>query len=314
MKKKIDYKNKESSFTLIELLMVISIITLLASVLFSYIGSAHAKTRDAVRLSDIKQIGTAANLYYEDTGILPTQIGPGNGGLVPKYLPSEPKDPKTGISYSFTRSSNTLVVGGKFETQMIEDDKDFKIIATAVGDVSPNILCSSQFASSTGCSAGVISGQILGITGGYNKSNNRVIPPVDSISDCSEIQINKNCPSGVSSGCYCGGGILGLNNNKWQIEVSNYGNWYDASGYCSNLISNGFNDWRLPELIEINNELNLIDNDTGVTPIGFQYDRYYWTNTESEFGDGTFLTGYWSYSIGSYPNSKDAGAYFRCVR
>ena len=56
-------------FTLIELLMVISIITLFSSMFFGFVDSARAKSRDAVRLSDMKQIGTAANLYYEDKGI-----------------------------------------------------------------------------------------------------------------------------------------------------------------------------------------------------------------------------------------------------
>jgi len=66
-KKQIDRKG----FTLIELLVVISIISLLATLSYGALQNARAKARDARRVADIKQIATAMNLYYDQSGHYP---------------------------------------------------------------------------------------------------------------------------------------------------------------------------------------------------------------------------------------------------
>lgn len=53
-------------FTLIELLVVIAIIGLLSTLSVVALNSARAKSRDSKRVSDIKQIQTALELYYAD--------------------------------------------------------------------------------------------------------------------------------------------------------------------------------------------------------------------------------------------------------
>jgi type II secretion system protein G len=58
-------------FTLIELLVVISIIGLLATIVMVSLNSAKAKARDARRLSDMKQIQLALEMYYSDYGNYP---------------------------------------------------------------------------------------------------------------------------------------------------------------------------------------------------------------------------------------------------
>lgn len=57
-------KNKTKGFTLIELLVVIAIIGLLSSVVLASMNSARAKARDAVRISSLKTIQNALELYY----------------------------------------------------------------------------------------------------------------------------------------------------------------------------------------------------------------------------------------------------------
>ncbi len=59
-------KKQKQGFTLIELLVVISIIGLLSMISVVALGSARAKARDSRRLTDIKAIGTAIDLYILD--------------------------------------------------------------------------------------------------------------------------------------------------------------------------------------------------------------------------------------------------------
>ena len=86
--KKLRNKNK-LGFTLIELLVVIAIIGLLASVVLLALNSARAKSRDAKRLADIRQIASAMELYFNDVNSYPTVITAGvfsNGIMGPVKL------------------------------------------------------------------------------------------------------------------------------------------------------------------------------------------------------------------------------------
>ncbi len=55
-----------SGFTLVELLVVISIIGLLSSFAVVSLNSARGKARNALRRGDMSQIRTALNLFYDD--------------------------------------------------------------------------------------------------------------------------------------------------------------------------------------------------------------------------------------------------------
>ncbi len=55
---------KKKGFTLIELLVVIAIIGLLATLSVVALNNARERARDSRRVSDIKQIQTALELYY----------------------------------------------------------------------------------------------------------------------------------------------------------------------------------------------------------------------------------------------------------
>jgi prepilin-type N-terminal cleavage/methylation domain-containing protein len=64
-------------FTLIELLVVIAIIGLLSSVVLASLSSARQKSRDAKRLTNVRQLQTALELYANEHG----GIYPGTGGI-----------------------------------------------------------------------------------------------------------------------------------------------------------------------------------------------------------------------------------------
>lgn len=63
--------NNQKGFTLIELLVVIAIIGLLSTLAIVALNSARTKSRDAKRVSDIKQVQTALELYFADQDSYP---------------------------------------------------------------------------------------------------------------------------------------------------------------------------------------------------------------------------------------------------
>jgi len=99
------FKNKNKGFTLIELLVVISIIGLLSSVVLASLNTAREKSRDGKRLSEMKQIQLALEMYYDENGVYPTSDSDGCGGWdignqtyplltnIGTILPQKPRDP-----------------------------------------------------------------------------------------------------------------------------------------------------------------------------------------------------------------------------
>lgn len=63
--------NTEKGFTLIELMVVIAIIGLLSSVVLTSLSQARIKARDARRLSDIRQVQTALEIFNTTYGGYP---------------------------------------------------------------------------------------------------------------------------------------------------------------------------------------------------------------------------------------------------
>ena len=89
---------KNKGFTLIELLVVIAIIGILSSVVLASLNSARKKSRDAKRISDIKQLQLALELYYNDNSAYPTTLAALKTG---GFIPSVPIDPLTTPAYQY---------------------------------------------------------------------------------------------------------------------------------------------------------------------------------------------------------------------
>ena len=60
---------KQKGFTLVELLVVIAIIGLLSTIAFISLNRARAKARDAKRVSDVRELQSALELYYNDQAL-----------------------------------------------------------------------------------------------------------------------------------------------------------------------------------------------------------------------------------------------------
>ena len=111
----------KKGFTLIELLVVIAIIALLSTLSVVALNSARVKSRDARRLSDIKQIRTALEMYFDNHQLYPSSsdgvlLGAGDfaclnsdgwktaGCTGTVYMQNVPQDPKpsTNHKYAYT--------------------------------------------------------------------------------------------------------------------------------------------------------------------------------------------------------------------
>lgn len=115
-------------FTLIELLVVIAIIGLLSSVVLASLNGARKKGRDARRVSDLKQLQVALELYYSDNGAYPvlTTVNTTMAGFVTALtplvtggdVPNIPTDPNTtGIYYYKSTAGGTFYcLGATLET------------------------------------------------------------------------------------------------------------------------------------------------------------------------------------------------------
>lgn len=96
-------------FTLIELLVVIAIIGILSSVVLASLNSARKKGRDARRISDVKQIQLALELYYDTNQSYPVGNGAASTTLTSlvssSFISSIPQDPTNAGSYVYSYSS-----------------------------------------------------------------------------------------------------------------------------------------------------------------------------------------------------------------
>ncbi len=127
------HKSTNKGFTLVEMIVVVAVIGILASIVYANFGAARAAARDDVRKSALKEMQLSLELYRAQYGTYPVTgcgagasawAGPGpvgsfpSGqscndyipGLVPDFIPSLPTDPnrenEAGIGYYY-RSDGT---------------------------------------------------------------------------------------------------------------------------------------------------------------------------------------------------------------
>jgi general secretion pathway protein G len=86
-------KKQKRAFTLAELLVVIVIIGILASIAVVSLQQSRKNARDVKRLADVKEIRTALELYFNDNHSYPESI---DGGIADEnniYLATIPIAP-----------------------------------------------------------------------------------------------------------------------------------------------------------------------------------------------------------------------------
>jgi len=162
MKKYKDYlfsrcaRNK--GFTLIEMLIVITIISLLASLILVGMGGARAKARDARRIADLHNVQNALELYFSQNGRYPassdwatlitTLTGAGIG------VSQVPKDPLNNTTYYYRYGADTngtdYVLGAQLEQCDIALKSDIDGTVYSI-DCSDNATCANTDTSKVYC-------------------------------------------------------------------------------------------------------------------------------------------------------------------
>lgn len=164
MTKKILLKAKSSKlkakagFTLIEMLVVIAIIGILSSVTLIGLNSARKQGRDARRLTDLKQVATALELYFQQNSTYPKGVTAWSGttGTTLKTILSSfgtiPDDPLcpgggtcsawTNYTYACDSTCTNYVLRARLETNhsVLANDVDGTVYNVACDDAS-NYYC-----------------------------------------------------------------------------------------------------------------------------------------------------------------------------
>ncbi len=97
--------NWRTGFTLVELLVVISIIGTLVAILLPNFMGARERARDAQKIQDAYAIKNALRMYYNDNQAYPTPKGVGQTVTLTNYMaPSG-----LGYTYSQTNTDNFVI-------------------------------------------------------------------------------------------------------------------------------------------------------------------------------------------------------------
>jgi general secretion pathway protein G len=136
---------RESGFTLLELLIVIVIIGILAVLIIPNLTSGPQRARDAQRKSDLRNMKTALETYFNDSNAYPSGNYAGLPAVLqPNYIKTVPFDPKGGTSsapgyvYTPTCAGTPSVCTSYVIDATVENgnDKDIKSGTTNTYEVS----------------------------------------------------------------------------------------------------------------------------------------------------------------------------------
>lgn len=113
--------NKRSAFTLIEILIVVAIIGILASIVLVGLGPIQKRGRDARKISDLRSVQNGLELYYNKNGSYPTGITQWtdldyqlkNAQIGVSQLPKDPRSPT--VDYCYATDGTTYVLSAALE-------------------------------------------------------------------------------------------------------------------------------------------------------------------------------------------------------
>lgn len=171
------------AFTLIELLIVITIIGILAVALLPRITAGPAKARDAQRKADLQQLATAIALYADDnSGTFPygscvSSLTNSSGTAISltSYMTSVPSDPVSTSSgaggcgtaggYGYYRSTNGFVLVARLESVSSVGTGIYDITVPTTGLYTATTQPTSATTTSTWLDLPAVEATLCGVSG-----------------------------------------------------------------------------------------------------------------------------------------------------
>jgi len=99
-------QKKKTGFTLIELLVVLAIIGMLTGIVLVSLGRARARARDVRRMSDIRQVVTAQQMYEGENQVFFAATGQSGIPAIPGYMPAVDDPQAPNKHYSWIDNNN----------------------------------------------------------------------------------------------------------------------------------------------------------------------------------------------------------------
>jgi prepilin-type N-terminal cleavage/methylation domain-containing protein len=133
--------SNKKGFTLIEVLVVVSIIGLLASVVLVGLGGFRSRGRDARRVTDLKSLQNGMELYFARNNAYPNALGDLiTAGIGITKLP---KDPAAGADYFYsfrTADRQSYVLSARLDATagdtMFSDSNSEVVVGNYTGTVT----------------------------------------------------------------------------------------------------------------------------------------------------------------------------------
>lgn len=111
-------KNKQKGFTLLEILVVISIIGILVALGTAAFSTTQKKSRDARRKSDIKAVQNGFEQYHAKNNAYPTTLlEAADASIFPGGLPEDPRGIDENV-YTYNLSTDSFCVCALLESSV----------------------------------------------------------------------------------------------------------------------------------------------------------------------------------------------------
>lgn len=266
----------KKAFTLIELLVVIAIISIIVSLTIVSLGSVRSKTRDTKRVSDIRQLQSALDTYYNDNNSYPSVITTGNAIVGPNnitYMDSIPSAPGTPDGSCTTDTyAYSLVDANTYNIVYCLGNAVQNVGAGRLAAVPGNIAGTPPPVAGDSYQGGIVAYIFQAGDTGYVAGQTHGL--IAATSDQS---------TAAQWGCYgteitgADGTAIGTGNQNTIDIMAGCATAGIAARLCGDLVLNGYSDWYLPSKDELN---KLYINRTAIG--GFATGFGYLSSSESQ--------------------------------